>query len=135
MKDPIFKTGDRVYHPYWGWGKIVKYEDGQYCIDHGGQTHFNGQDYTEKMYSFTEYDPVKAGLSHKRERFKQGDFVVSSSNEIIIVTAGIEEAKTGYPCFSGVMIVTSLSSAWPVGHYSKTWNQNAFTLIQDLWKS
>lgn len=61
--NPKFESGDKIYHPYWGWGTVVKHQDHTYMIDHGEQTHHSGDDYVEKMYSFKEYDLVNGGWS------------------------------------------------------------------------
>lgn len=64
-KNP-FKESDRAYlYPY-GWGDIIGVEKGEVAIKTIG-----GIKYVDcSTVSFTEYDPIKGGLSHERPEAK-----------------------------------------------------------------
>lgn len=77
MKEPIFKPGDRIYHPFLGWAMVYNYESPvrdsyyphgyyQLVLEIGDIWRTEDRDYVEKMYSFTEYDAINGGFSQER---------------------------------------------------------------------
>ena len=55
--------------------------------------------------------------------FKVGNLYESISKLIVLCTG--PKGTAGYACFRGVVV--SGDGIWGAGHYSETWNEDAFT--------
>lgn len=104
-KSNPFKVGDRVYVYPHGWGKVTNDNElvAVQMDGHGPELLFVKEDW--RLVSFTEYDPIKGGLSHERVDLLR-QLVKDELSAIGRASQPIGDPMKGYSVWSPIQSMT-----------------------------